>query len=110
MLCGYLGSSDRADIALDDLRVFDSPCVLTPANADPLTVPSTTPSTTRATTAPPGPYDCTFENGICNGWDNMLDNLFNWTRTQGATVAIPRRFSISQWLINVQFDISCFVI
>ncbi len=95
----YLGSSHEGDIAIDDLRMFANPCILTPANADPTAIPPTTPSTTPSTTPPPGPYDCTFENGICNGWDNMANNLFNWTRVQGIITTIPRMFQSSKFLI-----------
>ncbi len=93
--CVHLGLSHEGDIAIDDLRIFENSCVLTPADADPSIIPSTTSSTTRATTSPPGPYDCTFENGICNGWENMENNLFNWTRVQGAVATIPRMFQFS---------------
>ena len=94
-----LGLSDRADIAIDDLRVFENPCIITPADADPSLVPMTTPSTTRQTTLPPGPNDCTFEQGICNGWENMEGNRFNWTHIQGAVSAIPRKLPLSYVLM-----------
>jgi len=89
-----LGTSHEGDIAIDDLRIFENPCVLIPADADPSTIPPTTTSTSTipSTTNPPGPYDCTFENGICNGWDNMANNLFNWTHVQASTAIIPRMF------------------
>lgn len=55
----------------------------------------TTPTTTQQTTSPPGPNDCTFENGICNGWENIEGNRFNWTRIQGAVSTMPRKFNFS---------------
>jgi hypothetical protein len=84
-----LGTSHEGDTAIDDLRIFDSPCVLTPADADPASLPSTTTSTQPSTTSPPGQYDCTFENGICNGWANMANNTFDWMRLQASITSLP---------------------
>jgi hypothetical protein len=89
----YLGTSFQGDAAIDDLRIFENPCVLTPADAIPPFVGPTTTSTRPVmTTVPLGPYDCTFENGICNGWENMANNRFNWTLVQASTTATPRIF------------------
>ncbi|CAF4818291.1 unnamed protein product, partial [Rotaria socialis] len=71
------------------LRIFENPCVLTPPDAEPFNIVPTTTSTRPTITNPPGPYDCTFESGICNGWENMANNQFNWTRVQASTVAAP---------------------
>jgi hypothetical protein len=91
--CFYSGKSYNGDAAIDDLRIFENPCVLTPTNAQPIIAESTTTTTTEAiTTVPLGPYDCTFETGICTGWNNMANNRFNWTRVQALTVPAPRMF------------------
>ena len=84
------GDSYLGDIAIDDLRIFENPCALTPADADPSNFIPTTTSTQGSTTAPTGPYDCTFENGICNGWENMVNNRFNWSRVQASGIPAPR--------------------
>ena len=55
----------------------------------------TTPSTTRGTTLPPDPNACTFEHGICTGWENMDGNVFNWTHIQGAVAAMPRKLIVA---------------
>ncbi|CAF0847412.1 unnamed protein product, partial [Rotaria sordida] len=86
---GIVGTSIEGDAAIDDLRIFENPCVLTPSDADPSTFIPTT-STKPSITNPPGPYDCTFENGICNGWENMANNRFNWTLVQASTLAAPQ--------------------
>lgn len=90
----FSGSSHQGDIAIDDLRVYENPCKITPTNADPSQYTSTTPSTTASTTSPPGKSDCTFENGICAGYENLATNTFNWTREQATLTTIPRRNSI----------------
>ncbi|CAM4977745.1 unnamed protein product [Rotaria socialis] len=84
-----VGNSFQGDAAIDDLRIFENPCVLTPPDADPSNIVPTTTSTKPTITNPPGPYDCTFESGLCNGWENMANNRFNWTRVQASTVAAP---------------------
>jgi hypothetical protein len=88
----YLGVSFQGDTAIDDLRIFENPCVLTPSNADPSNLVPTTTSTRPSTTKPPGPNDCTFEDGICTGWENAAGNRFNWTRVQALSVPAPRMF------------------
>ncbi|CAF4185562.1 unnamed protein product, partial [Rotaria sp. Silwood2] len=87
---GVVGKSIRGDIAIDDLRIFENPCVVIPSDADPSTFTPTTTSTKPSLTKPPGPYDCTFENGICNGWENMANTKFNWTLLQASTLAAPQ--------------------
>lgn len=87
-----LGTSFQGDAAIDDLRIFENPCVLTPADAIPPFVVPTTTSTRPTVTDPSGPYDCTFEKGICNGWGNMANNRFNWTHVKASTSASPRIF------------------
>ena len=89
-LFAVIGSSFQGDAAIDDLRIFENPCVLTPQDADPSYFVPTTTSTKPSPVSPQGPYDCTFENGICNGWENMANNQFNWTRVRASTVAAPR--------------------
>ncbi|UJR31098.1 hypothetical protein I4U23_018606, partial [Adineta vaga] len=87
---GVIGDSFQGDAAIDDLRIFENPCVVTPADADPeLFPPTTTTTTVPTTTNPLGPYDCTFETDSCNGWENMANNRFNWTRVQASTVPAP---------------------
>jgi hypothetical protein len=82
--------SIQSDAAIDDLRIFDNPCVLMPEDADPSVIVPTTPAPTPTTISPIGPYDCTFENGICNDWDNIANNRFNWTLVQALTLPAPR--------------------
>ena len=86
------GSSFQGDAAIDDLRTFDNPCVLTPDNADPADLNPTTTSTRPSTISPTGTYDCTFEYGICDGWENMANNRFNWARVQANTVPAPSTY------------------
>ena len=96
LLCSpHSGASYDGDAAIDDLRIFDNPCVILPANANPDDIVPTTATTAGTTIAPAGPYDCTFENGICNGWQNMANNIFNWTLVQASTVPAPRKLSLS---------------
>lgn len=85
----FLGRSFQGDAAIDDLRIFENPCVLTPDEAKPEIFIPTTTSTKPTITNPPGPYDCTFEAGVCNGWQNMPNNRFNWTLVQASTVQAP---------------------
>lgn len=87
----HLGISHQGDIAIDDLRLFENPCILTPTDADPSQYTTTTQSTTQSTTSPPGKSDCTFESGICVGYENLPSNLFNWTHEQATKTIIPRR-------------------
>jgi hypothetical protein len=106
-----LGASHEGDIAIDDLRIFENPCVITPADADPATFTTTTTTiTTTGTTSPLGTYDCTFENGICNGWDNMANNLFNWTLVQALSTVIPRMLLCFDYLNQKIYIYSFFVI
>jgi hypothetical protein len=87
---GFLGVSFQGDAAIDDLRIFPNPCILTPTDAEPPLFTTTTTTTTQSmTTVPLGPYDCTFENGICTGWENLANNRFNWTHVQASTVPAP---------------------
>jgi hypothetical protein len=86
---GFVGVSFQGDAAIDDLRIFPNPCILTPTDAEPPLFTTTTSTPQPMTTLPLGPYDCTFENGICTGWENMANNRFNWTHVQASTVPAP---------------------
>ena len=106
----HLGTSFQGDAAIDDLRIFENPCVLTPSDADPTLLPPST-TTTLAPTTPIslGPYDCTFETDICNGWDNMANNRFNWTRVQALSTPAPRIYIyLFEYYFDSYMNIFCF--
>ena len=71
---GVCGSSYTGDIAIDDVTILNTNCLVLPSAAAPPTVPPT----------PPMPVNCTFETGICN-WVNLQGDKFDWTRHRGST-------------------------
>ncbi|XP_025084912.1 MAM and LDL-receptor class A domain-containing protein 1-like [Pomacea canaliculata] len=83
---GTVGSNYLGDIAIDDINFKPSTCTINPLNANPATQTTTTfspaASTTSAITSAPTIYDCNFERDYCK-WQQAVDDIFNWTRTQG---------------------------
>jgi len=83
------GNSYQGDIAIDDIQVTNTPCGILPANANPnpTTATPVVPTTkfTLPPTIPASPYNCDFEKGICQYTQENLNDIFNWTVTQGGT-------------------------
>nr|XP_054757464.1 MAM and LDL-receptor class A domain-containing protein 1-like [Lytechinus pictus] len=73
---GVVGFNYTSDIALDDIFLHPSVCMVT---MPPPTQPPPPP------TALPDLHNCDFENGFCN-WTQDLKDDFNWTRATGETV------------------------
>lgn len=83
------GNSFQGDISIDDIQVTNTPCGILPTNANP-NKPTATPvaPTTKFTlppTIPSSPYNCDFEKGFCQYTQDNLNDIFNWTVTQGGT-------------------------
>lgn len=84
---GVRGNGYRGDIAIDDIQFTNADCTIRPAKASP-SKPTLPPPTTRFTlppTIPPSLYNCDFENGFCNYTQEVITDIFNWTRNQGGT-------------------------
>ena len=86
---GVRGNGFRGDIAIDDVLFTNRDCTILPAKANPNKATSTTPApTTRFTlppTVPPSIYNCDFESDLCNYTQEVITDVFNWTRHQGGT-------------------------
>lgn len=86
---GVRGNSYKGDIAIDDVLLTNGDCTISPSTADPNKPTATTPVvTTKFTlppTLPPSLYNCDFEQGFCNYTQELITDVFNWTRHQGGT-------------------------
>lgn len=88
---GIRGNSYQGDIAIDDIQVTKKPCSILPTNANPNKQSTTAAPTTQFTlppTIPTSPFNCDFEKDFCQYKQENLNDIFNWTRTQGGTYSV----------------------
>ncbi|XP_025085528.1 MAM and LDL-receptor class A domain-containing protein 1-like [Pomacea canaliculata] len=84
---GTVGTSYSGDISIDDISFKPRICAVSPQSAFPAIQTAVTTSPIPSTTAyfipAPTVYDCDFERDYCR-WQQAVDDMSNWTRTQGA--------------------------
>ena len=86
---GVRGKGYKGDIAIDDVLLTNGDCAISPSKADPNKPTATTPVLTTKFTLPPtlhpSRYNCDFEQGFCSYTQELITDVFNWTRHQGGT-------------------------